>query len=141
MGKNETIKQNVANVSVHKDDLHINAGVWKGYAFTATAATTTEPLRVIHSSAVTILGVVANITTEASAAGTFVVENSAGTDIVAFATQSLAKTFSSGQYTAAGTAVFVPYNLSAGNSVVITLGATSNEIKGALYLLTIATPS
>ncbi len=125
--------------SVTRAKIDRGAGVWRGYHWTSTAGASTEPCRVAMSANVTILAVVANITTEASAAGTFVIEDTAGTDILACPTQSLTKTFSSMNQTAVGD--FTCRAITAGDSVVITIGAASDEIIGDLYLLTITQPA
>lgn len=121
----------VTRVKIGRD-----AGVWRGYHWTGAG---TEVARITMSANVTILGVIADITTEASAAGTFVIEDSAGNDILACPTQSLVKTFSSMNQTAAGD--FTCFAITAGDSVVITIGATSDEIIGDLYLLTVTQPA
>ena len=139
LGNSAVTTAKIADDGVTRVKIGRDAGVWRGYHWTSTAGASTEPCRVTVSANVTILGVVANITTEASAAGTFVIEDTAGNDILACPTQSLAKSFSSQNQTAF--ASFAPKVITAGDSVVITIGAASNEIVGDLYLLTITQPA
>lgn len=138
MGKNETIRENVADVRVHAADMHVSAGRWASgtYISGTTTWTGTAAFTVVTSflsgSAAAGAGSLVYMGTTAAATALCCMTTTAAFDVCSFGTQCALQSYVA---TASNCGMA---HISAGGSVVISATGTAG---GKYFFQYITTPT